>query len=444
MNHREKAKKFLLNVEYFKWHDRALWFVREKRDKAVKSVKEWEDLRDAAMRIKEHTLKHLGYYLDEFVKNAKKRGIEVHFAKDCKEHNEIVFNILKENGIKRVVKSKSMLTEECSLNEFLEKNKITVTDTDLGERIVQLNNERPSHIVLPAIHLKKEQIGELFEKKLHTQKGNCDPFYLTKEARKHLREEFLKAQGAISGVNFAISESGGIVVCTNEGNADLGVSLAKVHIACMGAEKIIPKMEHLGIFTRILARNATGQPITSYTTHFNSPGKNQKMHIVILDNQRSEILNSSHKSALFCIRCGACMNTCPIYRRSGGHSYSYIVPGPIGAVLANARDLKNNADLAFASTLCASCTNICPVKIDLHSHLLSYRKEYVESGFLDYKKSFFYKAASKILQNPNFYSFFMKTFRFFHPLLLKMNLWGERELPKPSKKSFKEIYKELS
>ncbi|NPA80996.1 MAG: lactate utilization protein [Epsilonproteobacteria bacterium] len=445
MNHRERAREFLADREYAKWHDEALWFVRMKRDAAAKSVKEWEDLREAAEKIKEHTIEHLGFYLREFAKNASKKGIKVHFAKDAKEHNEIVYSILKKHRVTKVVKSKSMLTEECELNPFLESRGIEVTDTDLGERIVQLRGDRPSHIVLPAIHLKKEQIGKLFEEKLHIEKGNSDPLYLTNEARKDLRDKFLKAQGAITGVNFAVSETGGIVVCTNEGNADLGTSLAKVHIACMGIEKLIPKLKHLGVFTRLLARNATGQPITSYTTHFNSPSKDKEMHIVIVDNGRSEILkNKEHKKALFCIRCGACMNTCPIYRRSGGHSYSYVIPGPIGSVLANARDLKNNGDLAFASTLCGSCTNICPVKIDLHHQLFSYRKEYVQRGYMGFKKRLSYKTASFILRNPFFFLASMKGYKAFYPFLSKMNLWGEgRALPKPAKKSFREIYKEM-
>ncbi len=443
MNHRIKAKEFLKDENHANWHDKALWFVREKRDIATKYLKEWEDLRKAAEKIKEHTLEYLGYYLQEFEKNATQKGIKVHFAKDAKEHNEIVYKILSKHNAKKVVKSKSMLTEECGLNLYLEQRGIEVTDTDLGERIVQLRGEHPSHIVLPAIHLKKEQIGKLFEEKLHTEKGNFDPVYLTNAARKDLREKFLNADAAITGVNFAISESGGIAVCTNEGNADLGTSLAKVHIACMGIEKIIPKLSHLGIFTRLLARSATGQAITTYTTHFNAPQKDKEFHIVIVDNGRSEIIkNQKHKKALSCIRCGACLNTCPIYRRSGGHSYSYTIPGPIGSVLANARDLKNQADLAFASTLCGSCTNVCPVKIDLHHQLFAYRNEYIEK-YAPFSKRLSYKTASFLLKNENILSLFAKVGNITYPILEKIPLWGEgRKIPKPAKKSFKEIYKE--
>jgi len=442
MNHPKAAKEFLKNEDHAKWHDEALWFVRQKRDIAAKSIKEWEELREAAQKIKSHTLSYLSYYLNEFEKNALSNGIKVHWATDAKEHNKIVYNILKKHQIKKVVKSKSMLTEECALNPYLKKRGIEVIDTDLGERIVQLRDEPPSHIVLPAIHLKKEQIGKTFEEKLHTQKGNFDPAYLTNEARKDLREKFLSAKGAITGVNFAIAEVGGIVVCTNEGNADLGTSVAKVHIASMGIEKIIPKTEHLGIFTRLLARSATGQAITTYTTHFNAPEEGKEMHIVIVDNQRSDIINDKeHKKVLACIRCAACINTCPIYRRSGGYSYSYTIAGPVGSLLANTRDLKKYGDLAFASTLCGSCTNICPVKIDIHHQLLAFRKEYVKKGYVSFKKRLAFKIGASVLRNAFLYEMARKALSLFHPFLKRLNLWGEgREIPKPAKKSFKEIY----
>jgi len=443
MSHKEIAKKFLSKPDYAKWHDKALWFVRAKRDIASKEVKEWETLRENASIIKEHTLKNLGYYLQEFEKNAKKNGIKIHYAKDANEHNKIVYNILKSHNISKVVKSKSMLTEECGLNPYLEKMGIEITDTDLGERIVQLGNEPPSHIVLPAIHLKKEQIGVLFEQKLGSQKGNFDPTYLTNVAREDLRKKFLNAGGAISGVNFAIAQTGGVVVCTNEGNADLGTSLASVHIACMGVEKLIPKLSHLGVFTRLLARSATGQAITTYTTHFSTPASGKELHIVIVDNARSKILKEQkHKEALKCIRCGACMNTCPVYRRSGGHSYGYTIPGPIGSVLANAKEPKKHASLAYASTLCGSCSNVCPVKINLHKQLLSFRGDYIKN-YAPLKKRVPYILGSVLLKNNFVQTITLRTFAKSYNLLKKYNLWGKgRDLPKPAPKSFKQIYKE--
>ena len=448
--HPELADKFASNVERMKWHDKALWFVRLKRDIQSKSLDEWEALRDTADAIKAHTLSHLDSYLEAFEQNALKRGIKVHWAKDAQEHNQIVLDILQSINAKMIVKSKSMLTEECHLNPFLEKHGIEVVDTDLGERIVQFRNEPPSHIVLPAIHLKKEDVGTTFEHFLKTQKGNCDPTYLTRAARAHLREKFLNADAAMTGVNFAISETGGIVVCTNEGNADLGAALPKVHIACMGIEKIIPRLKDLSIFTRLLARSATGQPVTSYTSHYHAPVEGGQMHVVIVDNGRSKILaNQKYVKSLQCIRCGACLNTCPVFRRSRGFSYGYTIPGPIGSTLGPSRDLKQYASLPFACSLCASCSNVCPVKVDLHEELYLRRQDVVEAGYLSPTKHTALKIATWVMQRPALMSFAGKMARAIVPLLprsivySKLNIWGKgRELPPFPKKSFKELYQE--
>lgn len=319
MNHSQRAKVFLNDAERADWQDKTLWGVRMKRDLAANAVPEWEQLREMASGIKQNVLSNLDEYLLNFEKNALNNGVIVHWASDANEFNKTLYNIIQSHQAVRIVKSKSMLTEECHLNEFLEKKGIEVVDTDLGERIIQFRKEPPSHIVLPAIHLKKEEIGSLFHEKLNTDAGASDPKYLTEAAREHLREKFLKAEIAITGVNFAIAESGAIVVCTNEGNADMGVHAAPVQIHCMGIEKIIPRNEDLGIFLRLLARNATGQPITTYSSHFLKPRPGSEMHVVIVDNGRSVHLgNNTHKDSLKCIRCGACMNTCPVYRRSGG------------------------------------------------------------------------------------------------------------------------------
>lgn len=449
LGHPELAAEFIKNTERMHWHDKALWFVREKRDIASKSVDEWEALREVANKIKAHTLDKLDFYLEEFEKNAKAKGIHVHWAKDAKEHNEIVYKLLSEKNVKSLVKSKSMLTEECHLNPFLEERGIEIVDTDLGERIVQLRHEAPSHIVLPAIHLKKEDVGTTFEKFLFTEKGNCDPTYLTREARKHLREKFLGADASMTGVNFGIVETGGVVVCTNEGNADLGASLPKMHIASMGIEKLIPRIEDLSVFTRLLARSATGQPITSYTSHYHTPVEGGEMHIVIVDNGRSEILaQKDFRSSLNCIRCGACINTCPIYRRSGGYSYGYTIPGPIGSTLATSRDPKEHKTLSFACTLCGSCTNVCPVKIDLHEQLYKHRQTVVNAGYLPKTKHNVLKVAAWVLEHPSLLALGGKIARKIVPLLPrsilynKINAWGEkRELPQFPKNSFKELYK---
>lgn len=383
VDHAAAAKRFTADAERTGWHDGALWFVREKRDRAAATVPEWEALRELASAIKTHTLAHLDTYLEQFDRAATARGIVVHWARDAEEHNWIVHAILAERGVRRVVKSKSMLTEECGLNPYLHARGIDVIDTDLGERIVQLRGEPPSHIVMPAIHLKKEEIGETFHQVMGTPAGLSDPDILTAAAGAQLREHFLGADAAMTGVNFGIAESGGIVVCTNEGNADLGTALAPVHIASMGIEKLIPRAQDLGVFLRLLARSATGQASTVYASHMHAPRDGQALHVVLVDNGRSEQLGrADFWGSLKCIRCAACLNTCPVYRRSGGYSYGATVSGPIGAVLTPGRDLRRYASLPFASTLCGSCSAVCPVKVDLDVQLYKWRQQVTAAGLV--------------------------------------------------------------
>lgn len=448
--HAQKAAAFVSNTERMHWHDEALWMVRSKRDSATHGIPEWEQLRELGSQIKNNVLSQLDQYLEAFAANAQKNGVQVHWAADAEEHNRIVHEILAKKQIKHIVKSKSMLTEECQLNEYLNEQGIDVIDTDLGERIIQLKEEAPSHIVMPAIHLKKEEIGELFHEKLQTEKGNSDPQYLTESARQHLRQQFLQAQAAVTGVNFGIAETGGVVVCTNEGNADMGVHLSPVQIHCMGIEKIIPKAEHLGVFTRLLGRSATGQPITIYTSHHHRPKPGGEMHIVIVDNGRTEQLGrEDFRNSLKCIRCGACMNTCPIYRRSGGHSYGYTVPGPIGSILTPGKNLKKYSDLPFASTLCGSCSDVCPVKINIHEQLYKWRQVIAEEGHLPPAKKRTMKWVSWVFAHPKLYQFAGKWTRRMLRLLPKsllynrFNTWGkDRDLPEAPKESFQEWYQQ--
>lgn len=450
MNHPVAAAQFNEDVARTEWHDESLWFVREKRDTASQTVPEWETLRDLASQIKDHTLSHLDEYLLAFEKQATANGVQVHWAKDAAEHNRIVHGILQQHNVQRLVKSKSMLTEECGLNPYLEQYGIEVVDTDLGERIVQLAEEPPSHIVMPAIHFKKEEIGTLFHEKLGTDAGATDPQYLTEAARQHLRTRFLAADAALTGVNFGIAETGGFVVCTNEGNADLGVHLAPVHIACMGLEKLIPKAEHLGVFLRLLARSATGQPITVYSSHFHRPRDGQTMHIILVDNGRSEHLGrEDFRSALKCIRCGACMNTCPIYRRSGGHSYGTPVPGPIGSILSPGRDLKKYSTLPFASTLCGSCSAVCPVKIDIHTQLYKWRQIVVAERQVSLGKRSAMFWVSKIFAHPRRFRLVgrlaRKALQKLPQALVRnrLNVWSRsRELPTPPDQSFRAWYQQ--
>jgi len=292
----------------------------------------------------------------------------------------------------------------------------------------------------------------LFQKHLGTKPSNGNPDYLTNEARKHLRDKFLNADAAITGVNFAVAETGGIVVCTNEGNADMGAHLAKTHIACMGIEKIIPKEAHLGVFLRLLARSATGQPITTYTSHFNKPAPGTEMHIVIVDNGRTEQLSREEfRSSLSCIRCGACMSTCPIYRRSGGHSYDATIPGPIGSILSPGMDMKKHSSLPFASTLCGSCSNVCPVKINIHEQLYAWRQIIVKEQKQPIIKKSILKVTGAVLARPKLYSFMGKSVRFilkYAPKFIiysKLNAWGKsRDLPEIKEGNFDQWYNNRS
>ena len=447
-NHADLAEVFNNDEARVDWHDETLWWIRSKRDVAVNKISNWEVLRETASQIKHNVLSNLSNYLQQFESNAIANGIIVHWAADAKEHNQIVLSILGKHSIHQMVKSKSMLTEECHLNDFLEANGINVIDSDLGERIVQLAKEMPSHIVLPCIHKKKEEIGELFHEHLGTPAGNADPQFLTETARLHLRDTFLTRRAALTGVNFAIAETGEFVVCTNEGNADMGAHLADVHIASMGIEKIIPERKHLGVFLRLLTRSATGQPITTYSSHFKRPNKGKEMHIIIVDNGRSiQLGREDFRNSLKCIRCGACMNTCPVYRRSGGHSYHNAISGPIGSILAPNLDMEKYADLPFASTLCGSCTNVCPVKIDIHQQLYKWRQVIVKNGYVPAAKMASMKIMDWTLSSPTAYHTAGKAGRLvlkYAPFMVnnKLNPWYKhRDMPEPPKESFGEWYK---
>lgn len=447
IDHATASAAFNKDEEHVNWHDETLWFVRSKRDKAVFQIPEWEKLREAGSQIKNHVLSNLHNLLTQFEAKATENGITVHWAADAQEHNEIIYAILEKEGVNRMVKSKSMLTEECHLNDFLKTKGVEVIDSDLGERIVQMRNEPPSHIVLPAIHLKKSDVGETFHEHLGTEKGATDPQYLTEAARLHLRDTFLTRKVALTGVNFAIAETGGFVVCTNEGNADMGVHLADVHIATMGFEKIIPRAEHLGVFLRLLARSATGQPITTFSSHFHKPRAGQQMHIVIVDNGRSKQLGRpDFRNSLKCIRCAACFNTCPVYRRSGGHSYHTAIAGPIGSILAPNLDMAQNADLPFASTLCGSCSNVCPVKIDIHEQLYKWRQVLVKEGHVASVKKIGIQSMANVLSSPSFYRTAGKLGRFLMkntPFVLNNNLnvwYKQRDMPEVPKESFRDWY----
>jgi len=359
----------------------------QRRLAATKTVTDWEGLRTQARTIKDDVLLHLDQYLEKFVANAENRGAQFHWARDAAEANSIICNLAKERGARTIVKSKSMTTEETHLNVALEAANIQVVETDLGEYIIQLAEETPSHIIVPAIHKTKRQIAELFTEELGMAPTD-DVDKLTRTAREQLRNRFAAADIGISGVNFGIAETGTIVILENEGNIRLTTSLPRVHIAVMGIEKILPRFADLDIFLKLLPRSGTGQRLTTYQsfitgtkTDKNAEGP-EELHVVMLDNGRSRMLaHPVTRQSLACIRCGACLNACPVYQQIGGHAYGSVYPGPIGAVITpQLMGLEKTQQLPYASSLCGACREVCPVKIDIPRLLLHLRSEITEKS----------------------------------------------------------------
>ena len=446
--HSKAARQFQKNKERAEWQDNTLWGVRLKRDRMSKSLDEWEELRNCASDIKKHTISHLAEYLEQFSDNAEKNGVHVHWAVDAEQFNAIVLDILQSRNVRKLVKSKSMLTEECEMNDYLLKHGIDVVETDLGERIIQLLDQKPSHIVMPAIHLTQEEVGNLFEDKLGSQPGNCDPAYLTYCARKSLRNEFLTADAGLTGANFGIAQTGEVVVCTNEGNADMSTAIPKIHIAAMGIEKVIPDYQSLAVFHRLLARSATGQPTTTFTSHFRKPRNGGEMHIILVDNGRSSMLaDEMHWETLKCIRCGACMNTCPVYRRSGGYSYTYFIPGPIGVNLGMSRDAKMYSDNVSACSLCCSCDNVCPAKVNLSEQIYDWRQMLKNIGKDPASKKAMSRGMKFIFDKPRLYNVALRCSPLINALisaseLTGVHLWGKgRNMPEFAKESFSQMWK---
>lgn len=343
--------------------------------------------RRLAARIKDHTLQNLDHYLQQLIESIQRNGGQVHFAEDAEQARQIVREIAEQTRSRKIVKAKSMVTEEINLTHYLEDIGLDTVETDLGEYILQLDNDRPSHIVGPAIHKTKEDIADLFTEKLKID-YTTDPPTLTAAARKVLREKFQQADMGIIGANFAVAETGSICICTNEGNGRFCTSRPPVLVSMMGMERVIPRMQDLPVFLKLLSKCGTGQRITCYTSLVSGPRRQddvdgpEEFHLVILDNKRSEILgNTNYRQALRCLRCGACLNACPVYRKIGGHAYGGTYPGPIGKVITPLLDtLEDPAELAQASSLCGACLEACPVRIDLPSMLLKLRDDSRASG----------------------------------------------------------------
>jgi len=353
--------------------------------RAADSLGDWEKWRELGKEIREHTLENLDYYLKQLQDKVMKRGGYVYFAKTKKEANEYVQRVVKQKEAKKIVKSKSMVTEEIGLNEALQGIGCEVVETDLGEYILQIDDwNPPSHIVAPALHKRKEDIKDVFKDKLgyvHSE----NPEELTLFSREKLREKFLQADLGITGCNFAVAESGTFTLVTNEGNARMVTTLPKTLITVMGMERIVPTWEDLDVVISLLTRASVGQKLTSYITALTGPKLHdevdgpEEFHLVIVDNGRSNILGTKFQSILHCIRCAACINVCPIYRHIGGHAYGSIYPGPVGAILSPLLGgYDDYKELPYASSLCGACTDVCPVKIPLHELLIEHRRTIVE------------------------------------------------------------------
>jgi L-lactate dehydrogenase complex protein LldF len=391
---------------------------------------------------------HLDTYLEMFEANAKANGVVVHWAKDAAEHNRIVLEVLQRRGARTLIKSKSMLTEECGLRADLAKAGVEVIETDLGERIQQLDDEDPSHVVVPAVHKLRTDVARVFAATIGSDPDNDDPPYLAGAQRDATRPLILNAKAGMTGANFLVAETGAVVVCTNEGNADLCANIPDLHIVSVGIEKLVPRTEDLAIFVRMLSRSALGSPITQYTSHFRGPRQGGEMHVVLVDNGRSERLGMSEFwTSLKCIRCGACMNTCPVYRRSGGLSYGATYSGPIGLIIDPTFNARKYSNLPFASTLNGSCTNVCPVKINIHEQIYAWRKVLVRQHETPFVKRAAMKAAGALFARPAMYRAAIERtndalaslprFAIYNGL----NAWGKnREMPHPPAETFHQWY----
>jgi len=416
-------------------------------------------LRDQARAIKDEMLAHLDGYLVQLEQAIEQRGGHVHWAADGEEAVQIVERIARESGVRRIVKSKSMVTEEIHLNRHLEAAGLEVTETDFGEFIIQVAGERPSHIVGPALHKTAEEMADVLNRRFHTHLTS-DPAEMARFARGHLRQKFAEAQMGITGGNFLVAETGTVVIISNEGNARLTSSVPRVLCSIVGIEKVIPRLADLPVFLKVLARAATGQKMSIYTSLITGPRRvgeqdgPEEFHLVLLDNGRSKILGSPMRESLFCIRCGACLNICPVYRKVGGHAYGGTYSGPIGAVLTPLFDgLNENAHQPQASSLCGACQSVCPVKIQIPELLVRNRAALHEQHLAPWGEEFIYRIWSRLMRSPRAYRWLTWVASRTLPRFARQGWlrrlpgplagWTEcRDFPAPAPRSFHELWRE--
>jgi L-lactate dehydrogenase complex protein LldF len=432
-------------------------FVGSRAD-ALREIPDFEQLRGAATTIRQHSLERLDHYLEQFERAVLARGGNVHWAEDAAAVQRLVVDIAHRHGAKSVVKSKSMVTEECAVNEALVAVGLEVTETDLGEYILQLAQEPPSHIVAPVVHKNREDIADLFEQH-HQRPRQTGIAELCREAREVLRPRFLAADMGISGANFLIAETGSALIVTNEGNGRLTTTLPRVHVAITGIEKVVPTLDDASILLRLLPRSATGQSITNYVSVLTGPkGKSDldgpdHFHVILVDNGRSRLLGSELEPMLRCIRCGACMNHCPVYQNIGGHAYGWVYPGPMGSVLTpNFVGLAEARDLPNASTFCGACAAVCPVGIPLPDLLRQLRVRQVEQRLRPWSERLALRAWAWCALHAHVYATlsamgarllkWMGGQRgMIHRLPLASGWTGGRDFPAPAGKTFREMYR---
>ena len=428
------------------------------RDQRKAFFQDWEGARNLAARTKFESVNHLDTHLEQFARLMESRGTKVHWASNAHQAREIILKIIRDKDAKVVVKSKAMTSEEIHLNDAMEKAGFEVVESDLGEYIVQLRKEPPYHLVFPAMHLTRGQIKETFDKEDLHDSPSDSPEDLTMVARRVLRQKYVQADVGITGANFAIAETGMISITENEGNARLTAALPKTMISLVGIEKVLPRLQDLALFLPMLAVAGAGQSLTCYNTMYSGPRQPgeadgpEEYHVVMLDNHRTALLSDAEqRDALGCIRCGACLNVCPIFRNIGGHAYGTVYGGPIGSVITpHLRGLQDWKHLSFASSLCGACTETCPVKIDLHHHLLRNRRNASHAQSVWWQKQAF-KWFAPIANDPGLWSLITKLSRFgqkFHGLVKggradpAQNWTKTRELPQIAKQSFREWMKE--
>jgi L-lactate dehydrogenase complex protein LldF len=413
---------------------------------------DWQEARSQAAQIKWETINHLDRYLVQFEQKVVENGGHVFWAETAEEGRDHILHLAHSRGVRKIVKSKSMTTEEIHLNEALEEAQISVVETDLGEYICQIRHEPPYHIVTPVMHLTKGDIAQTFHERFGTP-PDASAEDLAGIARLRLRHEFLSADMGVTGANFAIAETGMIAITENEGNARLSFSLPRIHVAVVGIEKLVPRLDDLALFWPLLATSGTGQALTCYNSLIGGPrfagepDGPEEFHVILLDNGRTRLLaDAEQRDALHCIRCGACLNACPVYKNIGGHAYGTTYQGPIGSVITpHLRDAAEWSHLAFASSLCGACTDVCPVRIDLHHHLLHNRRNAVHSGFDNVAQRLAFQAWLWAMQSEMRYTVATKL----ASILMRLGLarpalrpWTEtREFPNPAAQTFKDWWR---